>query len=513
MTPARRRLILIIAALGGIAAVALFLWRETTLVLDAPQPVALPDAIGGVDSLPAMPPSVVEAPVTYDIDTALDSLEAAVPVTYGDLEKRIETVKNKRMSFAFLLRRSKFRVNVTGQTVMISADVEYSGRVWYKPPIGPEVRASCGADGEPPPRATLTLESTGSLTRDWGLRTQSRVLGLEAYSDSARDRCRLTFLQIDVTDRVLAETRKMLEVNLGVFDAMVARWPVRPRFEKIWRDLQKPIRLADSVYMTFNPTAARIGSIGANGRTAFANLRLVAAPRVMTGPQPRLERVPLPPLERADDVGRGARVLVDASFTYPVATAMLKKALVGRTLEQGGHRIRIRDVRLSGIGGGRVALGIRLSGDVRGRLFFTGTPGFDLATRQITVPDLDYDVGTANVLVTGYEWLNDVRLRDFLREKARLPDSAVVNKLTALAEQGLNRRLPARGTKLSGRIHQAGVIAVRATRQEIRVRALADADLKLSIDRAPSIPRPPKAPGKTAAEEEEEEEEEEDSEE
>ena len=77
----------------------------------------------------------------------------------------------------------------------------------------------------------------------------------------------------------------------------------------------------------------------------------------------------------------------------------------------------------------------------------------------------------------------------------QLPDSAVMRKLTSLAVKGMNRDLPARGTRLSGRIDQAGVIAVRATLQDIRVRALAEADLKLSIDRGPSIPRPPDAPG------------------
>jgi hypothetical protein len=197
-------------------------------------------------------------------------------------------------------------------------------------------------------------------------------------------------------------------------------------------------------------------------------------------------------------VGRGVRLLLDASFTYPVATAMLKKALVGRTVSHRGHQVRIRDVRLRGIGGGKVALRVDLTGAVRGRVFLTGTPSFDLDAHQITVPDLDYDVGTMQVLVRGYEVLNQVRLRDFLRQRGRLPDSAVVNKLSILAEHGINRPLPARGTLLRGRIHRAGVIAVRASVQEIRVRALADADLSLSIDRAPSIPRPP-APKTTAA--------------
>jgi len=488
---ARPRTIIIVALLA-LVAIGIWYLRQATIVLDAPEPQIVSEQ---VDTLPPSPLSVVEAPVTYDLGTAIDSLEAAVPTTYGDLEQRIVTVKNKQVSFAFLLHRSKFRVRVVGQRVRISADIEYSGRIWYQPPIGPEIEVACGTGKDLPPRATLTLETRGELTRDWGLRTQSRLVQLEAYSDSARDRCRLTFLRIDVTDRVLEMTAQLLTEKLAVFDAAVAHWPVRPRFEKVWRDLQKPLWLADSVYMTLNPTEAQVGSIGANGDTAFANLRLVAAPRVTTGPRPKLALMPLPPLERARDIGRGARVLLDASFTYPIASVMLRKALVGRTLEQDGHVIRIRDVRMTGIGGGKVALGVWISGAVRGQVFFTGTPSFDLLTRQINVPDLEYDVGTAQVLVRGYEWLNDVKLRDFLRERAQLPDSAVMRKLTSLAVKGMNRDLPARGTRLSGRIDQAGVIAVRATLQDIRVRALAEADLKLSIDRGPSIPRPPDAPG------------------
>lgn len=489
--PSGRLLIALVVVLAG-AAVWLYV-RRTTITLDAPEPAIAPET---ADSLPELPSSMLEAPVTYDLATAIDSIEAAVPRTYGDLDQRIQLARNRRVSFSFRLKRSPFRLNVTQQTVTISANIEYSGRIWYDPPIGPEIEVSCGTDHELPRRARLTVESTGELSRQWGLRTRTHVVRLTALSDSARDRCRLSFLRLDVTDRVLETTRVLLEEKLAAFDETVARWPVRKRFEKIWGDLQKPVRLADSVYLTINPSEAQVGKIGAIGETAYANLRLVAAPRVMTGPRPTLEKVPLPDLRMANDVGRGARVLLDASFTYPVATAMLRKALVGRRLEHQGHRIRIRDVRLMGIGGGKVALRVQISGAVRGRLFFTGTPGYDPGTRQITVPDLDYDVGTAEILVRGYELLSDIQLRDFLRAKARLPDSAVVRKLSRLAEDGMNRKLPARGTRLSGRIHQARVIAVHATASDIRVRALADADLTLSIDRAPSIPRPPGPVGK-----------------
>lgn len=486
---ARMGLILLATLIAGAVTVVLVI-RHSVFVLDTPRPLVRPEAL---DSLPQLPPSIVEAPITYDLKTMVDSLEAAVPLTYGDIDLKLPT-RRPRMSVAFVVSRSRFKVSMKGQTARISAQIQYSGRLWYDPPIGPEVVVSCGLGDDPPRRAVLTVESTGELTRGWELRTKSRVVHLEAFSDSACDRCRVSFLRIDGTQHVLSASRMVLDEKLAAFDGKVSRWPVRQRFEKVWRVLQRPMRLADSVYLTINPTEAQLGTIGAVGDSAYANLRLFGQPRVTTGPRPRLAHVPLPPLERANDIGRGARVLMDASFAYPIASVMLRKVLVGRRLEQGGRLVTIRDVAISGVGGGRVALGIQIGGAVRGRLFFTGTPAFDSVTHEITVPDLNYDIGTAQVLVNSYEWLADVSLRDLLRAQARIPDSTVVNHLAQLAERGINRKLPARGTSLSGAVGNAGVIEVRATLKDIRVRAVADADLKLSIRRSPSIPRFPDSP-------------------
>lgn len=487
--PRLRRALPVLAVAAAVAAVAIVavILQRSQWVLDAPPPRPIADA---EDRMRPVPPSVVEGPVTFDLRTLVDSLEAAVPRDFGDLDQRIETRRNPHVRFAFRLHRSPFRLRLAGQTVRVTADIAYSGRVWYKPTIGPEVELSCGTGRDLPRRATVTLECAGELTRDWGVRTHSRVVSLAAYSDSARDRCRVTFLRLDVTDRVLEQSHRLIDDNLARFDETVARWPVRRHFEKMWRDLQKPLRLADSVYLTIGPQRVQVGAIGARDTLAFADLRLLAAPRVVTGPRPEWPETPLPPLERAGDVGGRAIVLIDASASYPIATTMLRRALVGRTIEQLGRRVRIRDVVLSGIGGGKVALGVRLAGAVRGRLYFTGTPGYDLLSHELTVPDLEYDGGTANVLVKGYEWLHDVKLRDFLRARARMPDSVLIDPLARLADDGMNRPLPARGTRMSGHIGRASVVDVRATRAEIRVRALADAQLQLAIDRAPSIPRP-----------------------
>ncbi|MEO5619139.1 MAG: DUF4403 family protein [Candidatus Eisenbacteria bacterium] len=490
MIRASRRAVLVLAGFVLVVAVGLglYVWDRISspLVLDAPPPRVVS---GPNDLIPKVPESVIEALVTYNLSTAVDSLEAAIPRKYGDIEQRLPIASNTRASFGFTVSRSPFRVQLAGSTLSISADVEYQGRVWYRPPIGPELSAGCGVGDDPRPRVRASLESATQLTPRWDLRTKTRVLHLETYSDGPRDRCRLTVLRIDATDRVIEATRNMLEQKVQKFDEAVTRWPVRAKFVRLWAMLQRPIFLTEGVYLEINPHSAELGSVGAVGDTVMARLRMIASPRVVTGA--RTDSIqPLPLLGAASNIGSGAHVVVEASFTYPVATALLRRSLVGRSIVQGGNRIRIRDVQISGIGDGRVALGVTLAGRVRGRLYFTGTPSLDPVNQQIHVPDLDYDVGTEQMLVQGFAWLKGMDMRDFLRERARLPDSAVVGKLRGLAEGGINRTL-AEGVRLSGRIHDAQGTSVIATTQEIRLRAVADAEFKISIDRGPTLPRPP----------------------
>jgi len=221
----------------------------------------------------------------------------------------------------------------------------------------------------------------------------------------------------------------------------------------------------------------------------------VASPRVVTGPYPNEFELmtPMPRLVPFARVGEGAHVQLEGSLAYPVAKALLERVLVGREFQQAGRSLRIENIDVKGIGGGRVALGVTVSGAVHGRLWFTGTPALDRERRELFVPDLNVDVGSENLLVRGFEWLKGEEMRDFLRSRARVSEADLIERLRQLADQGINRTLT-EGIVLSGKVQHAEATAVRASITDIRVRALAEANMRLSIDKAPSLPTVPAMP-------------------
>lgn len=456
--------------------------------VQAPPPMVVEDAI---DSLPGIEPSVVESEVRYDLRPAMASLEQAVPRAFGDITKRIQAGNNWRAHFAFAAERTPFRISVEGQRVTISGVIEYEGRGWYLPPIGPTISAACGTGNVPKPRARVRIVSTLSLTPEWSLNSRSRVAEIEPVTDSTRDRCRVTPFRIDVTDRVMRATRGVLEQQLRTLDRNIARVNTRERFEQWWRSMSRPVRLADSIWFTINPSDVSLGRVSYDSGSVVARLRLETRPRIETGNRPNDFDLftPLPRLVRGDSVGRGLQVTLDGELGYDVANPLLRKAIVGRTIEIGDRSIVIRDVNLTGIGGGRVALGVRFGGSAKGLVYLTGTPSYDRASDQLLVPDLAYDLHTNDMLVRGVAWLRDDTIRDFLRERARFPVDDQLDRLRQLAENGMNRDL-SQGVSLIANLDKARAVSVRATQRALLVRAQASGWARLDIDRPVGLKRP-----------------------
>ncbi|HUQ80628.1 MAG TPA: DUF4403 family protein [Gemmatimonadaceae bacterium] len=467
------------------AAAALLLACGQASTVDAPAPIQV---TGGVDSLPVLPPSLVDAPITYDVSPAIARLEATVPTKFGDLEARRRHPTNRRMNSAFAAERAPFQVRLDGSTVRVSTVLEYQGKGWYNAPLGGDMFGSCGL-GATRPRAVVELATTLRVTPEWRLRGKSEMVRVAPFSDDKRDQCKVTVFKIDVTDRVITAARTELEKRLIALDEKIAGIDIRSPMERWWRVLQHPIRLSDSVWLVLQPRGVHMGPISGTGRTVSIDVGLTGEPRVITGPRPADGTAGLPRLERENDKhDQALHVLLEGELSYDLANSILRKNVVGKRIRRGARWVTIRDARLSGIGAGRVALAIKFDGAANGLVYLVGTPRYDADTRQLFVPDLAYDVSSADLLVRGLEFMRRGDVQTMLRTRARFPVADLVEQARQRLERGMNRNLGQNAT-LVAKVATGDVLAVRATTTGVIVRAAANGTARLEVNRIPALSR------------------------
>ncbi len=458
------------------------------LAPDAPIAVAASTTPKGRSALPPIAPSVVDAPISYAIGPALKALEQSVPAKLGNIDQRITIPNNKRQSVAFAATRTPFTIRFDGHELTLATIVSYQGRGWYQPPIGPTVSASCGTSG-PQPRIRVVITSAIDVQADWKLHTRTRVRSVAPYSPAIRDQCRVTMFNVDVTDRVVGAIRPLLAKELPQVDRKVAAFDVRTRVEGFYNLLNKSIRVQDSLWLLLAPSDVRLGGIRLSDTALVADVRLVARPVLVTGPQPAFVPRVLPPLGPIQtQVGDSAHLLLEGLLGYDVASVALSKQLVGRHFSRLGRRIGVTSTRLYALNDGRVALELGVDGALTGKAYFVGTPLLDTTSRMLTVPDLDFDVATANALVAGLAWVKKGDLVAELRRRAQVPLEPILEETRARVEQALNRQLT-EGVILSGTVQTGRLIDVAAEPRFLVVRAEATGSLGLGIDKEISVRR------------------------
>lgn len=440
-------------------------------------------------ALPDMPLSVVDAPISYALAPALEALERAVPRKFGDIEKRLTVASNTRQQIAFAAARTPFDVSFDGKRLTIATVVSYSGRGWYKPVIGPTISAGCGLDTLQP-RLRLVLHTDVAIARDWNLQTRTRLATLEPATDGPRDLCRVSAFSIDVTDKVVKSIEPLLEGKLSQVDRRIAQFDLRKRLEGWYNLLNKGIRVTDSLWLVLAPQGLRLGSLTLEDTALVANVRLFAKPFMVSGPKPPLIVSTLPPYTRATGVvGDSAHLRLEGLLNYDDASAKLASKMVGRTFRRFNQSVTIEKVKIYSLGDGRVVLMVALKGGIKGDAYLVGTPVLDTVAREITVPDLDFDVATADDLVRGLAWLKKGDMVATLRKRAVLPLEDILDETRGKVEKALNREL-ARGVHLTGHVTTGRLVDVVAMPRWFIVRAEATGSLGLHIDR--EIPTPKK---------------------
>src|SRR5262249_27221585 len=139
------------------------------------------------------------------------------------------------------------------------------------PPFGPWVSGSC--DNR---TVSITLQSAVGIRPDWRLQSHTSVTQLDAA-----DRCKVTFLKIDVTDRILAKVRGVLDNAAAQVDERVARYSIQSQVGKGWALIQHSYQVLEGIWLRVNPNQVFLGSLQGADKTLTVTVGILGRPEML----------------------------------------------------------------------------------------------------------------------------------------------------------------------------------------------------------------------------------------
>lgn len=423
---------------------------------------------------PAPEASMVRAPVTVSLATLRNLLDDAMPPVIAVGKYNLSECNNNgcgpdapacAWNAGFEIRRSPLTLTGNGPVLQATTSMSYwlEGRVRFPCP-GPLLTVGCGSDRNAGDRRRmdLGLSASVSITDDWDTKvTPGQV------SVTPLDECKLgPFGVVNVTSKITEALRNQLSGVAGQLDGKLRDLvALKSRVSSIWQTMSHPISLADDLWLLLNPESLQSTQPAAAGASFGLRIGMVARPTIVVGPRPETTPGSIPPRTEPQDLNTFS-LQVPAEIPFDVLRSQLRVALRldasgVRVPPMGDYYVRPTEVDVQGFGQ-QVVVKIHITGKapgwwffdkrIDGDVFLVGTPIYDAASGQVSVPDLNFTIETRHLLVKIVNFFEHDNWRDQLRGQLVFDiKPQMVTARTRLFE-ALNRVYG--GTKLAGTIDQ-----------------------------------------------------------
>ncbi|GAB3754063.1 DUF4403 family protein [Spirosoma pomorum] len=384
----------------------------------------------------------IEDPVSYvagQITFSIPALERKVNEALKPMLVTEEAFEGKKGEAWHIRveRTGPVRIRYANQKVSFSAPL----RVWYTNPIGlrkkRKSRELCAL--------AVNFVSPLAVGSGWRLTTKSRF---EDYRWIHEPKVRLLGIKIGVTklaDSIL--DKRKADIEEAIDDAVHSELRLDKEVGKIWRDIQKPLRICkapEEIWVVPKPFSVAVAPIHGNKRAITVPIQIALRAATKLGDEPEFEPEPLPRLLRHKTLPEASRLRVLAFVPYEGMTKVLSQEVKQRKLNLMNGAVTIKDASVYGSGRSLIVK-TDVGGTVKGTLYFRGQPVFDTLTNTLRVRYVDFDVDTKERLLSTADWLLHDNLRDTLEKSLVVPMSQQLAEVpvkieTAFAQGGAGKK-------------------------------------------------------------------------
>ena len=293
---------------------ALLLW----LTAAGAQPVA-------GNRQPESPVSFIDIPLRLSLEPLSGAADRMLPYQAGTWRtwKDWHGIESQYRAW-----RGPLSITVSGDVLWVQAHIRYWIRAQKKLLGAVTLRGSCGVD-EAPRQALIGMQVLLEWGPDWTLRPRFRLLPTRFI-----DRCEMTIANIDVTPVVEAEFRKQMQDSLRAALKTLAPGvdAIQRQAQQSWSLLQEPVELGQDNWLLLRPSSVALSRISGRDKYIDARLAMTLQPVLVTGSEPAVNPVPLPPLGQYSPRSAGLNLHLDVNLDFATLNQRIFRYAGGQIL-------------------------------------------------------------------------------------------------------------------------------------------------------------------------------------
>ena len=422
--------------------------------------------------------SFISVPIKIDLQPYFDETNAELPTVFKGKDEQCEGV-----SAEYEFRRSPIQFEGIGQELHYTINGKYALKLNYCAKctelfndegncLTPRIYATCGIK-EPMRKMSIAYRTEIGITEDYSLISKTQLKEVKALSP-----CKITVFNYNATERVQKEiTTRLKEIEVDI-DKEISSISLKEDLEGVWEALKEPIDLEGFGFFAIRPQSISLSELEYMGDYVSMNALLSAFPVVQLE-KPKLDTTALPYLSvhREKD---GFNVEVDVIASYDSLNAILNRSLAGFELTLKNKLVVFDSLAVHGAADSKISLEVNFSGDKKGTIYLQGTPEIDASTQILSLPDLEFDLETKNMLLRSAKWMFDKSITKKVKESAVIDINPYIDTLKLSIAESLNGEI-AEGIYMKGSIESISLADIHPRSKDLFIRTRAIGKLQVNM--------------------------------
>jgi hypothetical protein len=446
----------------------------------APQSLLAPPNNPSPVVLPQVPTSVINLPISIDLETVRSEILKNVPkpLSSGKITQ-ILTIANTSLpmesDISHVVNLRDVKISVTGQDFVATTQLDFSIETKTRAGFLNIGGVSCGV-GEELPKIEFSLPGKLYWTTTGDLAVQTGQWKLKWLKP-----CNITAFKFNVEKMVnLPVVREKVQkiVNENI-DAAFKQVGFKALLTQIWPVMSEPKSLEKDVWLLLQPEKIGLTDIVGTGRYLKTNLSLTARPQIVTGDKPRVVMPIMPAPQRLITSGDSFYVAFRGDIGLDTANRLLNEQLANKPFDAGGKTVLINSLQLYG-SGDKAVLGLRLQQPINAEIFLLGKLVLDANKNEMRLDDIEFELATTSLLAKSANWMLHGTFKNAIAQKARFSfDKDMSNVLADFKDY---RQSLGYGATLKAQIAQVRPQGVFFTTNDIKAFVIVEGKLALEVN-------------------------------